>query len=47
MLVVDCAQIGDGTVEWMENNGVLLEVGYPTAERWETVGRGVEVEVIR
>lgn len=47
MLVVDCADPTDGTAEWMERNGVLLEVGYPTAVRWETEGRGIEVEVVR
>lgn len=48
-LVVDCAgpQLReDGLTggEWMEENGIVVEVGYPTAERWGTVGRGVMVE---
>lgn len=48
-LVVDCAgpQLRpDGLTggQWMERNGIIAEVGYPTAERWGTVGRGVMVE---
>lgn len=46
MLVVDCAQAGDGTVEWMRENNVVLEVDYQTAVRWGTVGRGIEVQAI-
>lgn len=48
-LVVDCAgpQLRpDGKTggQWMRDNNVLVEVGYPTAVRWGVVGRGVEVE---
>ena len=44
-LVVDCAAPGDGTLEWMEANNVLVEVSYETAERWGVVGRGVPIEI--
>ena len=47
MLVVDCAQIGDGTVEWMRENGIILEVGHETARRWGTINKGIKVEVMR
>jgi len=48
-LVADCAgpQLRpDGLTggEWMERNGIFAEVGFPTAERWGVVGRGVMVE---
>jgi hypothetical protein len=43
--VADCA--GPDAVDWMAANGILLEVGYETAVRWGTVGRGIEVEVIQ
>jgi hypothetical protein len=46
MLVADCAG-PDGTAEWMTANGILLEIGYKTAQRWGVVGRGIKVEVIR
>lgn len=44
-LVTDCA--GDlETVKWMQNNNILAEVDYPTAERWATIGHGIRVRVI-
>ena len=51
-LVADCAgpQLrADGLTggEWMRANGVLLEVDYRTAVRWNTVGRGIGVEVLK
>ena len=44
-LAADCAgpQLReDGTTggDWMDRSGVILEVGYPTAERWTSIGRG-------
>jgi hypothetical protein len=52
LLVADCAgsQLrADGLTggEWMRANGVLLEVDYRTAVRWNTVGRGIGVEVLK
>jgi len=48
-LVADCAgpQLRlDGFTggQWMEKNRIIVEVGYPTVERWGVVGRGVMVE---
>ena len=44
-LVVDCAHPMDGTTEWMRDNNIAVEVSYQTAKRWDTVGRGIEVEI--
>lgn len=48
-LVVDCAgpQLRpDGLTggEWMQNNNIIVEVGYPTAQDWGTIGRGIKIE---
>jgi len=48
-LVVDCAgpQLrADGLTggQWMQDNNVIVEVGYPTALDWGTVGRGIKIE---
>lgn len=44
-LVADCA--GDTeTIEWMKKNKILIEVDHNTAIRWDTVGKGIKVEVI-
>jgi len=43
-LVTDCAGIADGGYAWMVRNNILVEVDYETAERWNTVGRGIKVE---
>jgi len=48
-LVVDCAgpQLRpDGRTggQWMRDNNILIEVGYPTAVQWRVVGRGARVE---
>ena len=45
-LVVDCAGIADGGLAWMKRSGVLYEVDYQTAVRWDTVGRGIKIEVM-
>ncbi len=42
-LVVDCAG-SDGAYGWMTRNNILFEVDYETAERWDTIGRGINVE---
>ena len=45
-LVTDCS--GDAeTTEWMQRNNIIIEIDYKTAERWETVGRGIAVQVAR
>ena len=42
-LAADCA--GPGAYEWMLRNNILVEVDYETAVRWNTVGRGIRVEM--
>lgn len=42
-LAADCA--GPGAYEWMLHNNILVEVDYETAARWDTVGRGIRVEM--
>ena len=44
-LVVDCASGADGTIPWMNRNGIVIEVDHNTAVRWGTVGRGCNVIV--
>jgi len=44
--VIDCAMPGDGTEEWMEENEILLEMGYEEARGLGMVGRGVDMEMI-
>ena len=44
-LVVDCAQ--PDAAEWMRANGIIVEIDYATAKRWDTIGKGIEVQVIR
>ena len=51
-LVADCAgpQLrpdGLTAAEWMRNNNIVVEVDGATAERWDTVGAGIGVQVIR
>lgn len=47
MLVVDCAGIQDGGLSWMNSNGIVLEMDYASAVAWNTVGRGLKVNVYR
>lgn len=42
-LAADCA--GPGAYEWMLRNNILVEIDYETAVRWDTVGRGIRVEM--
>jgi len=44
-LVVDCAQ--PAAAEWMRDNNIIIEIDAATAERWDTIGAGVGVQVIR
>lgn len=43
---VDCAS-DNTTREWMRAGGVLVEVDAETAQRWDTVGRGAHIEIVR
>jgi hypothetical protein len=45
-LVVDCAGVEDGTKTWMEENNIIAEIDWETAQRWDTVGRGLNVEMM-
>ena len=43
-LAVDCS--GHSTTsEWMKRNNIIMEVDYNTAVRWDTVGKGIPVEM--
>lgn len=42
-LVVDCT--GRDSYAWMMRNNILVEVDYETAKRWNTIGRGIRIEV--
>lgn len=43
-MITDCS--GDAaTSAWMIKNGIVVEIDGATAARWNTVGRGIEVEV--
>lgn len=44
-LVIDCSMPAgtDGTIEWMVENNIAMEVDHKTAVRWGTVGRGIYV----
>jgi len=51
-LIVDCASKTDSRkadglsgYQWMTYNGVMAEIDYRTAVRWDTVGRAVDVEM--
>lgn len=43
-LVTDCSGHAE-TTEWMQRNNIIIEVDHETAVRWETVGRGIAVQV--
>lgn len=53
-LIVDCAskKLGthnnnphDSSYAWMVRNNIIVEIDYETAVRWDTIGRGIEVEM--
>lgn len=44
-LAVDCGGVRDGGQQWMLRNGILVEVGWETARRWQTLGRAIEIEM--
>jgi len=46
-LVVDCAAGDDGTIEWMDRNNIIAEIDGETAKRWDVVGTGFNVEMMR
>lgn len=43
-LVVDCSG-HSSTSEWMKRNNIIVEVDYETAKRWNTIGKGVKIEM--
>jgi hypothetical protein len=43
-LIADCAG-PDGALDWMLRNNIIAEIDYATAVRWNTVGRGIKVEL--
>ena len=45
-LAVDCAGIADGGYAWMVNGGIIVEIDWESAVRWETVGYGIEIELM-
>lgn len=46
-LVVDCAGKQDGGYEWMEQNNIIAEIDGETAKRWDVVGKGFNVEMMK
>jgi hypothetical protein len=44
-LVTDCSG-HNSTSQWMLQNNILIEVDYETALRWNTVGRGIQIEIL-
>lgn len=34
------------TTAWMRRNRILAEVDFATAVRWQTIGRGIEIEMV-
>jgi hypothetical protein len=34
------------TTAWMRRGGILAEVDFATASRWQTIGRGIEIEMV-
>lgn len=43
-LVVDCSGHAE-TTQWMLRNNIVVEVDYETALRWDTVGKGIQIEI--
>ena len=44
-LVADCSGHAE-TSAWMERNNILVELGYNSAKRYDTIGRGLEIELM-
>jgi len=44
-LVADCSGHAE-TSAWMERNKILVEFGYKAAKRYDTIGRGLEIELM-
>ena len=44
-LVADCSGHSE-TSAWMERNNILVELGYNAAKRYNTVGYGLEIELM-
>jgi hypothetical protein len=45
-LVVDCGGVADGGRQWMLSGNVLVEVDYQLAQKWDTVGRAIDIEML-
>jgi len=45
-LVIDCSGSAE-TTAWMNRNNIIAEVDFQTAQRWDTVGRGIKIERVR
>ena len=45
-LVVDCSG-HKSTTDWMLRNNIIVEVDYETANRWDTVGRGIKIRLAK
>ena len=44
-LVVDCSGHSE-TTQWMLHNNIIAEIDYGTAERWRTVGYGIDIVMV-
>lgn len=44
-LVVDCSGHSE-TTQWMLHNNIIAEIDYGTAERWQTVGYGIDIVMV-
>lgn len=45
-LVTDCSG-HITTTQWMNRNNIIVEVDYNTAVRWDTIGRGIKIDVAK
>ena len=43
-LVVDCSGHAE-TSQWMLRNNIIAEVDYASALRWNTIGKGIDIEI--
>jgi len=47
ILVVDCAGVADGALQWMLDGNIWYEVDYDTAVLWDTIGYGFPVRIYK
>lgn len=45
-LAVDCGGVADGGQQWMLRNGILVEIDYNSAIRWNVLHRAVKIEMM-